>query len=402
MSSEKKAYIVGTCDTKYLDLVFVRDLVRNNGASTLLVDVGTTPHGYKVDITADTVSSYHPDRKDLLVHNQGRGDAVTAISEALTQYLLSRDDVAGVIGLGGSGGTALITRAMQALPIGIPKVMVSTVASGNTQPYVGVTDIMMMYSVTDISGINQISHAILGNAALALVGMIKGRVPSFSASKPPLGLTMFGVTTPCVNSIQDALCKKFDCLVFHATGTGGQSMEKLIDSGYIKHLIDVTTTEIADLIAGGIMSAGEDRLGAVIRQKLPYIGSLGAMDMVNFGPVDTVPEKYRSRLLYQHNAQVTLMRTSVKENVKMASWLANKLNQMGSEVRVLIPEKGLSMMSAEGQNFYDPEADQALFSTLEKEVEQNDRRRLIRVPAAINEPQFSASIISTFNEVSKP
>lgn len=399
MRASKKAYVVGTCDTKYQDLVFVRDLIESSGVETVLVDVGTTPHKYQVDITAATVASFHPSRKDLLTSNQGRGDAVTAISEALTHYLSGLDNIAGVIGLGGSGGTALITRAMRALPVGIPKVMVSTVASGNIEPYVGVTDIMMVYSITDISGINRISHTILSNAAHAVSGMARQGIPEYTADKPALGLTMFGVTTACVNSIQKDLKDSFDCLVFHATGTGGRSMEKLVDSGFIKYIIDVTTTEIADLIAGGVMSAGEDRMGAVIRQKLPYVGSLGAMDMVNFGSIDTVPEQYRSRRLYQHNAQVTLMRTSVEENVKMGLWLAGKLNQMEAEVRLLIPEKGVSMLSVEGQYFYHPEADRALFETLEAEVKQHENRRLVRLPFAINQPEFSSALVAAFKEI---
>jgi uncharacterized protein (UPF0261 family) len=258
---------------------------------------------------------------------------------------------------------------------------------------------MMVYSVTDISGINRISHTILANASHAISGMIKESAPDFIADKPALGLTMFGVTTTCVNNIQESLKDAFDCLVFHATGTGGRSMEKLIDSEFIEYVIDVTTTEIADLIAGGIMSAGDDRMSAIIRKKLPYVCSLGAMDMVNFGPLDTVPGQYKSRRLYQHNAQITLMRTSVEENIKMGQWLANKLNQMDSAVRLLIPEKGVSMMSVEGQIFFDPEADQALFETLEAEVKQHEGRRLVRLPYTINQPEFSSALVAVFKEI---
>ena len=310
----------------------------------------------------------------MLENNQGRGDAVTAISEALTNYLLSQQDIGGVIGLGGSGGTALVTRAMQHLHIGIPKVMVSTVASGNTEPYVGVTDIMMVNSITDITGINKISHSVLSNSAKALAGMIQFESGSYTGKKPALGLTMFGVTTPCVNHIQQELSDDYDCLVFHATGVGGRSMEKLIDSGLISHVMDVTTTEIADLIAGGIMSAGDDRMEAIIRNKMPYIGSVGAVDMVNFGHIDTVPEKYRSRQLYKHNEQITLMRTSVEENIKIGEWIAHKLNSMESQVRFFLPESGISMLSGPNQPFHDPASDQALFQTLECLVKQNDRR----------------------------
>ena len=399
MNDSKKAYVIGTCDTKYPDLEFVRDCIENQGISTVLVDVGTCPHDFSVDVTAKQIASYHESRKDLLENNQGRGDAVTAISEALTNYLLSQQDIGGVIGLGGSGGTALVTRAMQHLHIGIPKIMVSTVASGNTEPYVGVTDIMMVNSITDITGINKISHSVLSNSAKALAGMIQFESGSYTGKKPALGLTMFGVTTPCVNHIQQELSDDYDCLVFHATGVGGRSMEKLIDSGLISHVMDVTTTEIADLIAGGIMSAGDDRMEAIIRNKMPYIGSVGAVDMVNFGHIDTVPEKYRSRQLYKHNEQITLMRTSVEENIKIGEWIAHKLNSMESQVRFFLPESGISMLSGPNQPFHDPAADQALFQTLEGLVKQNDRRRLIRVPLAINDPSFGSLLVKNFNEI---
>lgn len=396
---QKKAYVIGTCDTKYEELRFVADLIQNQGISTLLVDVGTTRHSLPVDVTAEEVAAYHPFRKDLLINNKGRGDAVSAISEALTEFVLHKKDIGGLIGLGGSGGTALITRAMQSLPVGVPKLMVSTVASGNTSPYVGASDIMMLYSVTDIAGINQISHTVLSNAANALIGMIKYPVTEFKITKPALGMTMFGVTTPCVNYIRQQLEKSYDCLVFHATGTGGRSMEKLIDSGFIKRVMDITLTEICDLIAGGIMSAGEDRMGAIIRNKIPYVGSVGALDMVNFGPRNTVPEKYNNRLFYQHNAQVTLMRTSKEENIQMGRWIANKLNQCEAPVRFLIPEKGVSMLAVEGQVFYDPEADQALFDTLENDIRQSDDRQVIRLPYAINDPEFANAVVKAFEGI---
>ena len=399
MKEVKKAYIIGTCDTKYPDLAFVRDILKNSGVPTVLVDVSTRYHRFPVDVSAEEVASHHPLRKELLTNNKGRGDAVTAISEALVQFMLLQHEPGGVIGLGGSGGTALITPAMQALPVGIPKIMVSTVASGDTRPYVGVSDIMMVYSVTDISGINQISNIIYSNAANSLLGMMKYPAGEFQITKPALGLTMFGVTTPCIEHVKQLLAEQFDCLVFHATGTGGRSMEKLIDSGFIKHAIDITTTEIADLIAGGVMSAGESRLDAVISNKIPYVGSTGALDMVNFGALDSVPNRYKDRLLYQHNAQVTLMRTSVEENVQIGNWLAGKLNQMKAPVRFFIPEGGNSLMSEEGHFFHDPEADRSLIETLEKEVKQSADLRLIRLPMNINQKEFASEVVASFYEL---
>ena len=222
--------------------------------------------------------------------------------------------IGGIIGIGGSGGTAIITPGMRALPVGRPKLMVSTVASGNVAPYVGPADIAMMYSVTDVAGLNRISRQVLGNAANAIAGMVHNPVPASASDLPAIGLTMFGVTTPLVTQLVDALKTDYDPLVFHATGTGGQSMEKLVDSGMVTAVLDMTTTEVADYLVGGVFPAGPDRFGAIARTRIPYVGSCGALDMVNFGAVDSVPEQFADRLFHVHNPQVTLMRTTVAEN----------------------------------------------------------------------------------------
>ena len=397
----KRVYIIGTCDTKFAELDLVRKKIQASDLPTVLVDVSTLPHKEAPDITAATVASWHPTRKDLLSHNDGRGDAVIAMSEALAEFLTGRPDLGAVIGLGGSGGTSLISRGLRALPVGIPKVMVSTVASGNTAPYVGASDIFMLYSVTDIAGINEISHTILSNAANAVTGMMKEDKSVYQVNKPAVGMTMFGVTTPCITQIREKIEKDHDCLVFHATGTGGRSMEKLIDSGYINKVIDMTTTEVGDLHMGGIMSAGEDRMGAIIRREIPYVGSVGALDMVNFGALQSVPEKYRDRNLYVHNSEVTLMRTTPEENTQMGKWIAAKLNQMEGPVRFFLPEKGVSLLSVEGKPFYDPIADQALFEALEREVEQTEQRSVIRLPYDINAPEFVEEVVRTFEEINR-
>jgi len=394
-----KAYVIGTYDTKGKELDFVKNCLAAQGVATVTVDVSTQKvpkTDLQIDISSETVFPAVFDTKFT-----SRGDAIEQMSAALESFLLTRDDIGGVIGLGGSGGTSLVSRAMQALPVGLPRIMVSTMASGDVRPYVGANDIYMVYSISDIKGINAISNTILSNAAHALGGMISNPPPAYKNTLESLGLTMFGVTTPCVNTIVDALEQKLEPLVFHATGVGGQSMEKLIDSGYIKHIIDVTTTEIADLLMGGVLSAGEDRMGAIIRTKIPYVGSVGALDMVNFGAMSTVPEKYKDRNLYIHNPQVTLMRTTKEENVEMGKWIAAKLNQMTGEVRFLLPELGVSAIDVEGQPFHDPEADEALFSTQEKEVHQNSKRQLIRLPLAINDPLFSKALIDNFLEINK-
>ncbi len=330
---------------------------------------------------------------------ESRGEAIATMAQALKEFLLDKEDIAGVMGLGGSGGTSLVCEAFKALPIGLPKLIVSTIASGDIHPYVGASDINMVYSVTDINGINEISNAVLSNAAHAMAGMVQNQPPDYLSTKTAIGLTMFGVTTPCVNQVVAQLEDQYECLVFHATGVGGQSMEKLVDSGYIKGVLDITTTEVCDHLMGGVLSAGEDRMGAIIRQKIPYVGSVGALDMVNFRHIATVPEKYKNRNLYKHNDQVTLMRTSKEENVAMGKWIASRLNQMEGAVRFLIPEKGISLIAAEGGAFYDNEADCALFETLEREVKQSPKRKFISLPYAINDRQFSDALVANFLEI---
>ena len=390
--------MVGTFDTKGDELTYVKDLIEKAGVSVTTVDVGTSGDASGADVSAREVAGHHPEGADA-VFSDDRGEAVGAMAVGLEQFVQAQDDIAGMIGLGGSGGTALITPAMQTLDVGIPKVMVSTVASGNVAPYVGPSDIAMMYSVTDVAGLNRISRRVLGNAAHAVAGMVANNVLPTNDSKPAVGMTMFGVTTPCIEQVRELLQSDYDCLVFHATGTGGQSMEKLVDSGLVAGVIDATTTEVADLVMGGVMSAGEGRLDAIARTGLPYVGSCGALDMVNFGAKATVPEKYQDRTLYVHNAQVTLMRTTKEENEKMGRWIGEKLNACDGPVRFLIPEKGVSMLDAEGQPFHDEEADRALFEALEETVEQTDTRQLIRVPHHVNDAEFAGALVEHFRSI---
>jgi uncharacterized protein (UPF0261 family) len=279
--------------------------------------------------------------------------------------------------------------------------MVSTVASGDVKPYVGPSDICMMYSVTDVAGINRISERVLANAAHALAGMIAYRrnPDADSGVKPAIGLTQFGVTTPCVQTVTKALEERYDCLVFHATGTGGQSMEKLVDSGLLAGVIDVTTTEIVDEVVGGVLSAGPTRLDAIIRTRIPYVGSCGALDMANFWAMDTVPAQFRDRNLYRHNPNVTLMRTTPEECVRVGRFIAEKLNRMEGPVRFLIPEGGLSLIDAEGHPFWDPAADRALFDTLTTGVRAGSNRKLIRLPHNINDQAFCDALVAAFHEV---
>jgi uncharacterized protein (UPF0261 family) len=324
------------------------------------------------------------------------------MAEAFVNWLRRQGNVAGIISAGGSGGASLVAPGMRTLPVGVPKLIVSSVASGDVGRYVGPSDITMMYSVTDVQGLNSISRAVLANGANAIVGMVKARLDQrgprerdpVGAGLPAVGITMFGVTTPAVQRIAAELKDECECLVFHATGVGGQSMEKLVDSGQLAAVIDLTTTEVADLLMGGVFPATEDRFGATIRARAPYVGSVGALDMVNFGAADTVPERYRQRQLRVHNPQVTLMRTTPEENERLGRWIGERLNRMDGPVRFFLPEGGVSALDAPGQPFWHPEADAALFRALEGTVRQTANRRLIRVRSHINDPGLAAAVVS--------
>jgi uncharacterized protein (UPF0261 family) len=396
--SLKRIYITGTCDTKGDELAYVKQIVETSALPAVLVDVSTGELGTgAADISAAAVATYHP-QGEAAVFTGDRGRSVNAMAQAFERFLLSRDDVAGVIGLGGSSGTALITRGMRALPIGLPKLMVSTVASGNVGAYVGPSDMCMMYSVTDVAGLNRISRTILANAAHAIVAMASSPT-TIEDDKPALGLTMFGVTTPCVTQIVDRLKSTYDCLVFHATGTGGQSMEKLADSRLVNGILDITTTEVCDLLMGGIFPATEDRFGAVARTRLPYVGSCGALDMVNFAGRETVPAHYQDRILYEHNPQITLMRTTPDENARMGRWISEKLNSCEGPVRFLIPDGGVSALDAPGKPFWDPEANAALFGAFESTFRATSDRVLVRLPYHINSPEFADAAVAAFREI---
>jgi uncharacterized protein (UPF0261 family)/ABC-type branched-subunit amino acid transport system ATPase component len=394
--------VVGTLDTKGAELRFIRDIIAASGLRTRLIDVSTSGKASSCDVSAQEIALNHG-RGGSGVFGADRGASVTAMADAFAKWLRRQGNVAGIISAGGSGGASLVAPGMRALPVGVPKLIISSVASGDVGPYVGPADITMMYSVTDVQGLNSISRAILANGANALAGMVKARLDERAARPrdadaglPAIGITMFGVTTPAVQKIAAELHDEFECLVFHATGVGGRSMEKLVDSGQLAGVIDLTTTEVCDLMMGGVFPATEDRFGAVIRSRIPYVGSVGALDMVNFGAPDTVPERYRQRKFHVHNPQVTLMRTTPEENERMGKWIGERLNQMDGVVRFLLPEGGVSALDAPGQPFWDPEADAALFRALERTVRETGNRRLIRVKNNINDPEFAAAIVGAF------
>jgi uncharacterized protein (UPF0261 family) len=391
-------YVVGTADTKGQELDYVRSLIESSGVPALLVDVGIRTPTIRVDVSSAQVAAFHPMGADAVLGSNDRGKAVEAMGEAFARFVTLRTDIAGMVGLGGGGGTSIVTAGLRRLPVGLPKLMVSTLAAGDVRPFIGASDITMMYSVTDVSGLNRISRAVLGNAAHAIAGMARHAIPA-APVKQAIGLTMFGVTTSCVTRVVAQLSDRYDCLVFHATGTGGQSMEKLIDSGMLVGVIDVTTTEVCDHLIGGVMSAGPDRLGAIARTRVPYVGSVGALDMVNFWALDTVPPQFRSRQLHRHNPQVTLMRTTESECRETGEWIGNKLNACEGPVRFLIPERGVSAMDSPGEPFYDPRADAALFAALEATVDQTPARQLIRLPLHINDAAFADALVKQFIEI---
>ncbi|MEX1184118.1 MAG: Tm-1-like ATP-binding domain-containing protein [Gemmatimonadota bacterium] len=389
-----RTLLIGTLDTKGDEYAYVRDRIRERGHDVVVMDCGVLGNPvFEADITADEVARAGGSTLAELRERHDRGDAIDVMqagARVLTRALYEEGRFDGVLGLGGGGGTTLTTAAMRELPVGVPKVMVSTMASGNTSPYVDVKDITMMYSVIDIAGLNPLSRRILSNAAGALCGMVEQAVPAVT-DRPLLAATMFGVTTPCITAARKHLeAAGYDVLVFHATGSGGRALEALIEDGYFKGVLDATTTEWADEVVGGVLSAGPDRLSAAGRVGIPQVISVGAVDMVNFGGIDSVPEAFRGRNLYRHNDAVTLMRTTAEECSEIGRRIAEQLNRATGPVVLVLPLRGVSMIDAEGEVFHDPEADRALFDALRTHVAANVR--VLEVDAHINDPGFARTL----------
>jgi uncharacterized protein (UPF0261 family) len=386
--------LVGTLDTKGVEFAFVRELIRQSGLVTLVIDAGVqgTPH-FSADVSRDQVFAAAGTTLATVQKEADRGKAIEAAARGVRKIaldLFAAGKVDGVLGLGGSAGTTIATAAMRALPFGVPKLMVSTLASGQVKPYVGVRDILMMHSVVDISGLNRISSTVLTNAAHAMIGMVRRppirREPQ--GDRPLVAMTMFGVTTPCVEAARKLIEEAgYEVLVFHATGTGGQTMESFIADGLIAGVLDITTTELADELVGGILSAGRDRLTAAGLRGVPQVISLGALDMVNFGPPDTVPEKFRGRRLYQHNPNVTLMRTTPDENDQLGKEIAQKASAAKGPTALLVPQGGVSAIDAPGKPFWWPEANAALFQSLRNWL--SPHVKLVERPEHINDPAFA-------------
>lgn len=388
----KTIALAGTFDTKGTENLYIKKLIENLGMNVLTIHTGVFESTFPPDISNQEVARAAGVQIEELVEKKDRAYATEMISKGmkvLLPKLYQEGKFDGILAFGGSGGTSVITPGMQQLPIGVPKVMVSTLASGDTSPYVGTSDIVMIPSIVDVSGLNVISTKIFANAVSAIVGMLQFSQPEFEEEKPLIGATMFGVTTPAVTTAREYLEKQgYEVLVFHATGTGGRTMESLIDAGYIKGVLDLTTTEWADEVIGGVLTAGEHRLEAASRNHIPQVISVGALDMVNFGPINTVPEKFKQRQLYQHNPTVTLMRTTPKENRLIGEKIAEKINLATEDTIVLLPMNGISAIDEKGQTFYDSEADKVLFETLKERI-TNPKVKIIERNEAINDSTFA-------------
>jgi len=393
--------IVGTLDTKGAEIGFARDVLQAQGVDVYVVDTGVVGDpGIEPDTAASDVAEAADTTLEHLQEEADRGEAMTAMGEgatAIAQRMYDDGELNGIMGLGGSGNTSIATTAMRALPVGVPKLMVSTMASGDTEPYVGARDIMMLYSVADIEGLNQLSRQVIANAALAMVGMVTNEPDVEVEEKPTIGITMFGVTTPCAKTARAYLEDRgYETIVFHATGTGGRAMENLIQEGIIDGVLDLTTTEWADELVGGVLNAGPDRLDAAGERGIPQVVSTGALDMVNFGPRESVPEEFEGRQFHVHNPQVTLMRTTPEENAELGEIIGEKLAAATGPTALALPLGGVSMLDAEGEEFHDPEADAALFDALRESVDENVD--LIELETDINDESFAERLAETLDD----
>ncbi|MGI6046101.1 MAG: Tm-1-like ATP-binding domain-containing protein [Eggerthellaceae bacterium] len=399
---QKTVAILGTFDTKGDEFRYVAERFKELGLNTLCIHCGVFDPTWAPDITNAEVTkaididlSVIVEKKDRALATQTMTDGVKKLIPAL--YNNGRFD--GIFSMGGSGGTSIATAAMRELPIGVPKVMVSTMASGDTSPYVGASDINMFPSIVDVSGINSFSITIYNNAIHAMVGMLTHDVPKMKSAKPLVACTMFGVTTPCVTKATKLLSERgYEPLVFHATGTGGKCMESLVRAGFIKGVLDITTTEWCDELFGGVLSAGPERNDAAALMGVPAVVSVGAMDMVNFGPWDTVPKQFTDRNLYKHNPTVTLMRTTAEENKALGEKLAEKVNQSIGPCTVMLPLRGVSMIDAEGQPFYGPSEDEALFNAIRSNLDQS-KVELVELDAHVNDDLFAETAVNKLIEL---
>ena len=390
--------LIGAFDTKGAEYAFVRDAILARGHNVVAINTGVmgATKLFPVDVGAADIAAAGGADLEALRAKQDRGAAMKAMADGaarLLPHLVKERSLDGVIGMGGTGGTSVISAAFQALPIGFPKVCVSTAAAGNVAPYVGTKDIVMMPSIVDVAGINRISRLIFTRAAGAICGMVEAAPAPSADDRPVITASMFGNTTTCVNACVEALTPKgYEVLVFHATGTGGRTMESLVDDGLVDAVLDITTTEWADTVAGGVFDAGPDRLSAPGRRGIPHLICNGCIDMVNFGARLTVPEKYRDRLFYEWNPSVTLMRTNVEENRRMGRAFAEKANAAEGPVAFLLATKGVSILDGDGERFCDRTADQAFVDALKKDLRPGIP--VVELNANINDVAFSDKAVA--------
>ncbi|HEY2280202.1 MAG TPA: Tm-1-like ATP-binding domain-containing protein [Streptosporangiaceae bacterium] len=396
--------LVGTLDTKGAENEFVRDRLRAAGVDVLVVDTGVLePPGFPPDVTRQEVAAAAGADFDALAGARDRGAAITAMAEGaevVVRRLYDEGRLDGALALGGTGGTSIATRAFRALPLGVPKLVVSTAASGNTADYIRETDLVLMPSVTDIAGLNRISTRILANAAAAVAGMVTAApLPAAAAGRPMVAASMFGVTTPCITLARARLeTLGYEVLVFHMTGTGGRTLESLAAQGLLAGVLDATTTELADELVGGIFSAGPDRLSAAGQAGIPQVVSVGALDMVNFGPMDTVPDQFKDRNLYVHNPITTLMRTTAAENTELGTRLARRLSAATGPTSLFLPLRGVSAIDVDGAPFRDEAADRALFGAIHNELDTR-RVELVEMDTDINDDRFADAMADRLHQL---
>ena len=400
----KTIAIAGTFDSKGKEFQYINDIIEALGLNTFTIHTGVFEPIFKPDVSNYEIAEAVGMDMGEISAKKDRALATEVLAkgmEKLVPQLYEQGKFDGIISLGGSGGTSIVTPGMRALPIGVPKVMVSTVAAGDVSVYVGSSDIFMYPSIVDVAGLNSISTKIFTNAALAIAGMVKFENTQTVESKPLIAASMFGVTTPCVNEARAYLEDQgYEVLIFHATGTGGKAMESLISSGHIEGVLDITTTEWCDELVGGNMAAGDKRLEAAGQNNVPQVVSTGALDMVNFGAIDTVPSKFNGRNFYKHNPTVTLMRTTAEENKQLGMIIAEKLNKAKSPTALILPLKGVSLLDVEGQVFYGPEEDKILFDTLRENVDKNIVE-LIELDYDINDKNFAIAAAKKLIELMK-
>ena len=398
----KKVVVLGTLDTKGNEFKFLKDIIEAQGVKTIVVDAGIFEPTFKPDVSnLEVCKAQGADLAKLREVNDRGTNVLTMMQGAakIVNALYEKGEVGGIISLGGSGGSSIAAHVMQQLPVGVPKILVSTMGAGDLSPYVGVKDIMMMYSIVDVAGLNNILRDILTNAALAIAGIVKNKTEIEKSTKPLIAATMFGVTTPCVTTAREYLeSQGYEVVVFHATGSGGKSMEGLISSGYFTGVLDITTTEWCDELVGGVLNAGPHRLDAAALGGVPQVVSVGALDMVNFGPVDTVPAKFEGRNFYIHNSTVTLMRTTVEENAKLGEIIAKKVSQSVGNATFFIPLKGVSMIDAVGMPFLGVEEDKALFNAIRKNLDTK-KVELIELDLHINDKEYALAMAKKLVEL---